>query len=136
MAENPKADDPSIPDDSYVLRRIPPSEVTADCDSGWKPRPKSSNFADNREKGPVSIVLSCLLRKAERNDQDVLSGHPGFFLVRIPVRIIRALGLDVVASPTSAEPAHGLIVGTKTTSIRKKLARAAEWIVSPPEEKG
>ena len=127
--------DPSIPDDSYVLRRIPDDEKNI---SRTVPvRPSSINFREKLKTEPVSVVLGCELERTNRAEIEALAGLTGFFLVRVQVMNVRALALGVVRDPTPEEPAHGLITGlpelaTKEAKRKQQaLAKAAEWVVGP-----
>ena len=39
----------------------------------------------------------------------------------------------VAHDPLPDEPAHGVVFGHKTKSVRKRFALEAEWIIPPPE---
>ena len=119
-------DDLEVAHEWGLLRRIPPRHFVWEADGSV--RPSSAAFVDAPDGDPMSVVV------AERcaGPEAVLEGHEGFALVRIPMSAVRAKGLEVVPAPTEAEPAHALVVGKKTRSVRKALARASEWIVPPP----
>ena len=121
------------PDDSYVLRRIPPDRFVFDHRIG-RVRPQSDTFDDD-DDSPCSIVIGEILRQQGRGEMEVLAGHEGYLLVRVKVSEVRRQNLSIEPFPTPEEPAHGYLVGTKTGGRKKALARAAEWVVPPPEFK-
>ena len=115
MVGQTQTDDLSVPDDSYVLRRIPPGHYVFDP-TIERTKPQSGNFDDDREGNPCSVVLSVVLKEQNRNDLEVLEGHSGFLLARVPVHVILGCGLGVERAPRDDEAAHGHIVGRKTKS--------------------
>lgn len=128
-------DDPDIPDDTLLLRRIvthKPGWVAKDGATGAL-RPSSGAFEDHPNGTPMSVVLENKLREAGRPLEDALSGHDGFALAAITAGQARALGLRVAVDPQDDEPAHGIVIGKKTQGIKRKLARAAQWIVPPDD---
>jgi hypothetical protein len=126
MADQQPNDDPSVPDDSYVLRRIPPGYHVFDAAID-RHRPNSGNFKDD----DCSVVLSVALREQNRDDLEALTEYPDFLLVKILVGAIRECGLGVVRAPIDSEPAHGHITGKKSGKKKNKLAKASIWIMPP-----
>lgn len=129
-------DDESIPDDSLLLRRIlsnPNIHIVWDenlmC---W--RPSSAAFDNDRNGNPMSLVLSVELVRLNRSLASALKGHEdGFSLAAVTAGFSRSLNpiQKIVRDPTPDEPAHGLLVGKKTQSVRRKLAKSSQWIVEP-----
>lgn len=76
---------------------------------------------------PTSVVWIEKAIELGRSAAHVMAGHSEFLLVRIAVRVVRDCGLAVVFGPLDDEPAHALVVGRKTASVKKRLARAATW---------
>jgi hypothetical protein len=128
------SDDPTIPDESFVYRRIFPGEHEFDSAVG-RVRPNSNNFADHPENGPVSVDLGCEMEERGEEGTAALRGHEGYLLVKISVRAIRELGLGVARTPDDDNPCHGEIRGRKTQSTRRKLARQARWVVPPGQSR-
>lgn len=126
MAEALRQDDPSIQDTDLIWRRIPPWDFFLDENLG-RTRPSSAAFDDDPGGQPMSVVIV----GEATTPENVLAGHPGFALAAIPVSEVRACGLGVVRDPLPSEPAHALMIGRKTKSIRSRLARAATWVVPP-----
>ncbi len=124
-------DDPTIPDDSFVYRRILPGEHGFDNAVG-RVRPNSNNFDDHPQNDPVSVDLGCEMEGRGEAETAALRGHEGYHLAKIPVRVVRELGLGVVRSPDDGNPCHGEIIGHKSKATKKRLARNATWVVPPP----
>ncbi|MCH8844244.1 MAG: hypothetical protein IID61_14890 [SAR324 cluster bacterium] len=122
-------DDPTIDDASEVWRRIPPNHFYYDEDLRLV-RPQSSAFCNHPDSSPMSVVLVEKGRNIDR--AKVLEGHGGYGLVSFSVGFARSLGQGVTREPTSHEPDHAHVVGKKTTSIKRKLAKKSKWIVPPP----
>ena len=129
-------DDESIPNDSYVLRRIPPGRVVFDHAMG-RIRPQSDTFKENK-RGPASVLLGHLLAIQGLDDISVIDEeHAMYGLVKVPVRFLRDLGFGVVPEPRKDDPANGHII--KPTEVSKsrlkrlyeQIACKAEWIKEP-----
>ncbi len=125
------SDDPTIPDDSFVYRRIRPGQHKYD-NREKRVIPNSGNFSDHPQNGPVSVDLCCEMADRGEAETAALKGHESYHLVKIPVRVVRELGLGVVRTPVDDNPCHGEITGHKSKATKRKLARKAMWVVPPP----
>jgi hypothetical protein len=121
------ADDPSIPDEAELWRRIPPWHFYFDEKLG-RVRPSKAAFEDDGDGSPMSVTLA---GEAGRPD-DALVGHPGFALAAITAGLARSCGQRIVRDPTPNDPAHAVVIGRKTDSIKRRFAREARWVVLPP----
>jgi hypothetical protein len=128
----PLLDDPTIPDDAPLWRRIPPLHVVFDHNLG-RSRPSSAAFEDHPNGSPMSVVLGREVLDAGRSAQSVLLGHEGFALASVLAGFVRTKGLGIVRSPLAEEPAHAEVFGSKTDSIKKALAKNSSWVVPPPQ---
>ena len=117
-------DDSVISDDELVYRRIPEQWWVPDHNIG-RERPSSQAFIQDGPDGPVSVYVA-----SRTIPSAVVSEGPEPYLVSVLVSVIREMGLDVVYDPMSGGPGHATIVGRKTHSCAKKLAKASKWI--PP----
>jgi len=136
MPELEYQDDESIPDDSLLLRRIlsdPNIHIVWDDNLGcW--RPSSAAFDNDRNGNPMSVVLSVELVRLNRSMESALRGHKdGYSLASVTAGFTRNLSQiqKIVKDPTPEEPAHGLVAGKKTQSVRRNLAKNSQWIVEP-----
>lgn len=117
-------DDPSVGDDEEIWRRIPVDMVIQDSATN-ELRPQSGMFGDSRDGSPMSAHRAqCYGSPGEANTG-------GYLLVGLTVRCLRTLRLGVATRPTTADPGHVWIVGNKTASIKKKLAKHAYWVIPP-----
>jgi hypothetical protein len=121
------SDDPTIPDNAELWRRIPPWHFVDDRNSG-QIRPSSAAFEDDPDGSPMSVILG-----GEAGDlQRALAGHQGFALASITAALARGVGLGVAKDPLPDEPAHAVVFGRKNKRISRRLAVGARWIVPPP----
>ncbi len=126
----PIADDPTILDADPLWRRIPPRHFVPDENRGGM-RPSSAAFEDHPNGTPMSVVLGKEVLAANRGPESVLTGLDGYGLVEFTAGLARESGQSVIRAPTQQEPAHAEVVGKKTGSVRRKLARSSTWIIPP-----
>jgi hypothetical protein len=127
MAFADYSDDPTIPNDAELWRRIPPWHFVDDGNLG-QIRPSSAAFEDHPDGSPMSVLLA-----VEAGDpQRALAGHQGFALASITAALARRLGLGVARDPRPDEPAHAVVFGRKNKRISRRLAMGSHWIVQPP----
>ena len=120
-------DDPSIPDEAELWRRIPPWHFYYDENlARW--RPKSSAFDDDDGSSPMSVFIAT----EASGPETALAGHEGYALAAFEARLARECGQAVVRDPLPESPAHAVVVGRKTGSVKRRLARGATWVVPPP----
>lgn len=127
MADAEPADDPTIPDDAELWRRIPPRHVYFEENLG-RIRPSKAAFEDDGDGSPMSVVLAA----ESAGPAAVLVGHPTYALAAITAGLARACGQRVARDPVPGEPAHAVVIGRKTDSLRRRFAREARWVVPPP----
>jgi hypothetical protein len=126
MAFDDYTDDPTIPDDAELWRRIPPWHFVDDGNLG-QIRPSSAAFEDDPSGSPMSVILG-----GESGDlQRALAGHEGFALASITAALARGLGLGVARDPRPDEPAHAVVFGRKNKRISRRLAMGSRWIIPP-----
>ena len=115
-------DDPTIPGDAVVWRRIHrlhdvPSER----------RPSSAAFTDSTDGTPMSATLVT----AGADPAAYATRWVAHGVVAISVQQLRDLGLGVTKAPTDDDPDHVSIHGEKKKAITGSLAKVAKWVVEP-----
>lgn len=126
-------DDPTVDDDVLLLRRIPvnPACVVRDENLGCY-RPSSAAFENHSNGTPMSVVLSDTLDALGREHESALGEYvENFSLASFKASTARACDQGISREPTDEEPAHGEVFGEKPKSVRRKIAKSAEWIVPP-----
>jgi len=121
-------DDPTIGDDEELWRRIPQYWIDEDPFTG-DARIQSPAFDDPRDGTPMSVYLGSVVRAAGLGPESVLM--PGFALAAVTTGTARENGLGIHRAPLPDQPAHAEVFGTKTKSVKRRLARAATWLVAP-----
>ena len=124
-------DDPTIPDQAELWRRIPPWHFVRDENLG-RVRPSSAAFDNHPNGSPMSILLAEEVTAAGRGPDTALSGHERFALASITAGLARDCGQGIAREPLPDEPAHGVVFGEKTKRTKKRLATGAQWVVPPP----
>jgi hypothetical protein len=120
-------DDSTIPDDEDLWRRIPPWHFVFDENRGAV-RPSSAAFDDDEDGQPMSVYLA----SAAAAPDIVLRGHAGFALATITAGLARECQQALVRDPLPEAPSHAVVIGRKTHGIRRRFAREAQWVISPP----
>lgn len=120
-------DDPTIPDDADLWRRIHPTHIIFDDNQG-RVRPTSQAFTDSSNGSPMSVVIATECGGPDR----VLAGYERYGLASFKARVARESGLGIVRDPLPDQPAHALVFGPKSKKVQSQLAKATEWVVLPP----
>ncbi|MCH9049906.1 MAG: hypothetical protein IIA72_02305 [Proteobacteria bacterium] len=119
-------DDETISLETRVLRRIPPGRVVK---NNTNLRPQSDNFSNH----PTGTGTSVSIFVEGSDPLDLLEGHEGFGLVSLTVQDIRDAGLGIIRNPTPDDPNHAHIQGEKNRRVKRRLAKAADWIAAPAD---
>ncbi len=144
--ESPFTDDPGIPAEEILYRRVPVQWIDWDAEQNG-PRIKRAAFqdypaeraADLNLPGPcMSVGLSSILDEHGVDPADLLTdwGRESYGLASVRAADVR-LNNDqgIMPWPTQAEPWHGVVFSKKgpkrTGSMQSQLARAAVWVVLP-----
>jgi hypothetical protein len=131
MGGSPYVDDPTISDDADLWRRIFPKWKVLDANQGGY-RVSSAAFYDSEDGTPLSLVLASGVRETGRTAQDIIKGYDGYGVAVIQAKVPRSRQQIVVRTPEPDEPAHLSVIGPKTDSNRKAMAKAARWVLMPP----
>ena len=131
MTQAAYTDGPTIASDAWLWRRIPPRHFYFDENLG-RIRPSKAAFEDDEDGHPLSVVLADLVTASGRGPAEVLQGHEGFALAQITAGLARSKQQGVQRDPRPDEPAHALVFGRKTESVRRAFAKACEWVTPPP----
>ncbi len=110
-------DDLTIQNDDDLWRRIPPWHFVSDENLGRR-RPSGAAFEDGRDGSSMSVVIARVAAENERSADDVLEGHDDFALAAVTAGLARECRQIIVRNPLPQEPAHGLVVGNKTKSVK------------------
>lgn len=130
MTQITYADDSTIAADSVLWRRIHPDWVVADENRGGF-RVSSAAFDNSPDGTPTSIHLEEVARAIGLTAEAILSSYVGYGMASLTAGQGRACGQNVGRFGDD-DPTHGFIAGQKTKSVRKKLAAACVWVISPP----
>jgi hypothetical protein len=127
MPAETEEDDLTIPDTDRLFRRVPPNQLEQLEDGSW--RPTSSVF-----KHPeLSVNIECLMVEQRRRPEDTIANYPGHYLTSILARDVRAKGHPIVKDTEPPnDPAHGLVLGKKTSGFAHAMLASHQWIVRPP----
>jgi hypothetical protein len=121
-------DDPSIPGDERLFRRIPSTWVI--WDEHGSATISSAAFKDEE----LSVNLESVMARDRRPPADAIRRYPGYGLAAITAACARSLGQAVARDPQPEEPAHGVVYGQKRRGgIGGKLRDGAAWVVQPEE---
>lgn len=128
----PYLDDKTVLNDERLLRRIPAGWKVPDyTNNRW--RISSAAFDDSQDRSPTSVSLETQLVELGLPVTHPLVGHDGYSLAAVTAAAARQLGLGIQRDPLPTDPAHALLFGKKTDSVRKNLAKQSSWVVAPTE---
>ena len=113
-------DDPTISNDSVVVRRVALSEHTFDETIGRR-RPSSQAFMQSGRDGLVSVYLL-----SETTYETVAQAGSQRYLATVTVGVLRENGLGIIRSPDAGVTGHCDITDRKTRGRLNQIARSAE----------
>jgi hypothetical protein len=134
MAEDPRQDDQTVLNDDRLLRRVQasPSQLVTEPD-GSK-RPSSAVFKDRE----LSVNIKSVMVAQGKTAEEALAGFSGWYLTSIAAGSIRRYDSErqeshpiVRDSDPPNDPAHGLVLGKKTSAFANAMVRSHQWIVAP-----
>ena len=125
-------DDPAIPGDELVVRRVAQDGYTFDHNIG-RTRPTGNAYLQDGREGQTSVHR---LSKTTAAEVHALGQEP--YLAVIQVQELRDEGLGIVFDPKPGEPGHSNITGHKGANLLRRIARKAWWEkeFSPPLQPG
>ena len=125
-----RRDDPSIPDTDRLFRRVRPNQLRTEPEGSQ--RPTSAVFKNTE----LSVNIESLMVEQGRQPEDTLSNFPDEYLTSIVAGSVRAYGYPVVKDTAPPnDPAHGLVLGRKTSAFANAMVRNHRWIKAPPNLK-
>ena len=133
MPNGSPPDDPDIPHDEILYRRVTSHQVK--WRNGSLERVGKNAFDDSSDGTHCSIHLGSKLDENGLTPESLLAGYEDRCgLARFTAGDARGCGFGVLYSPELPhEPAHGSLTGDKTPSKpRKDLAKKASMVVIPP----
>lgn len=120
----PYEDDASIEATTRLFRRVHPHFIVRDKNRDCM-RLASGAFTDAELSVDIEDSLD------GRDPRSLLEGHADHALVAFPTQSARDLQQVVCRDPEGGGESHGLVVGKKTPSRQRALARASEWVSAP-----
>lgn len=124
-----REDDPTVPNDAFLLRGILGSWIQHLSDGSS--RPQSLSFVDGSDSREVSFFI-----ESEITVERVMQGRPFAKLARVRASVLRGLGYVIARDPDGAngETAH-VVACPNPTKTRKQVERdarkirdASEWV--------
>ena len=125
MAGQSAPNDPSIPSDLVVWRRVPWEETVDDEKNPGQRRLSSGAFCDSTDS-----EMSVYLCEPGSSLDDCLRGHEELGVAALRVGELRALGFGVVRKPEGG-PHHAEVTGPKPPKKRKKIRDIASVVRWP-----
>lgn len=132
MADVSIIDDRTIPNEAIIWRRIHPNFI--DWDDNLKARRPSSGAFQDSSNSSMSVIIAADVEKDGRSPLEILKNYPNHGIASITADLVRECKQIIVREPTVDEPAHAVVIGSKSKPIRRKLAQNADWVHLPPPE--
>lgn len=119
------SDDPQIPDDEILYRRVSPDQIKPDGQS-W--RPSSQLFITTQ----MSVRLA-----SHVSPEEALKGYPRFGLVRFTAQVVREAGCIIARQTDDPVIGHALVCpkgnvnGRIPKGVANILLKSYEWVKIP-----
>ena len=125
-------DDPTIPDDVLLWRRIRKVDIKNLGDGNF--RPKSSCFSDSSgDTSEESSMSMTLAGELGMSPEEYLTNWNEEGLISLSAGQLRNYNLAIKRSKSidGKDPAHVSVIGKKTKPIKRKLAIESKWVILP-----
>ena len=131
----PHDDRQSVPDDSFVLRSIPPIHLRQNQDGPGRYLSKAAFSPSSKQHDPyegMSVDAGALLVEAGIPENErMLPGHEA--LVKIRAGDLRDLGCQIGPDPKIPENLYHAEVWDVRDNRRKAVKRKAIWVIKPAD---
>ncbi len=131
----PHDDRQSVPDDSFVLRSIPPNHLKQNQDGPGRYLSKAAFSPASEQHDPyqgMSVDAGALLVEAGIQERErMLPGHEA--LVKIRAGDLRDLGCRIGPDPIIPENLYHAEVRDVRANLRTAVKRKAIWIIRPAD---
>ena len=128
LPDEPAQEDLTTPREGQFWRRVRCNDQTTDDPK----RPSTAVFADGKDELGDTDPVSLYIATECRLPSVALDGHEGFGLIMLTEELVRECQLQIVGKEQPGPPGHVLLVGAKTYSVKRKLAKGAKWVVPCP----
>ena len=125
MSGTQYADDKTISDDAELWRHFVYDESRGCL------RPSYAAFEDHPNGSPMSVVLGEDVLRDGRSAQSIVHSFPGFAVATFTAGLARSCQQGIAREPLDEEPAHAVIFGRKTDSVKRRLAKSSHWVLAP-----
>lgn len=127
MCQSARHDDPTIPDEERLFRRVHLCQIVKDENTGFA-RVSSGAFRDKDKE--ISINIESVLKANDGTPETCLRNHPACKLIYLTAGQARELEQAVCRDPKPpADLSHGLVCGKQNTRVLHELRDAAEWVI-------
>ena len=128
-------DDPTIKDEDRLFRCVQPIPSQLVTEADGSKRPSSAVFRDSE----LSVNIESAMVAQGRSPETMLAAWPGAGITAIVVCTIRNYDRErneshpiVRDGDPPNDPAHGLVLGKKTSAFANAMRRSHTWVVAPP----
>lgn len=132
MHDEASQEDLTTPREGQFWRRVRCNDQTTHDPTLNRKGPSSAVFDDWKDElgdtDPVSVYIATECRLPSV----ALDGHEGFGLIMLTEELVRECQLQIVEKEQPGPPGHVLLVGPKTYSVKRRLAKGAKWVVPCP----
>lgn len=117
-------DDKSIRDDDMLFRRIHLALIVKDENTGLA-RVSSGAFRDKE----LSVNIKSIIDGMGMGPETCITNHSTQKLVSFAAREARRLNQTVCRNPLPENPSHGLVCGSKSSTVLNGLVAAVDWAI-------
>ena len=82
----------------------------------------------------MSVNREDVLQEEGREPAHLLAGFDEWGLAAVRAGTMRENGQGIAPDPLPDEASHALVFGSKGPKVRKRIAKAAEWVIDPTRQ--
>jgi hypothetical protein len=136
MVENTIKDEPKIPNDTILWRRVHNTQIYPVEGFQNIGRVSTGAFKNSRVPRGAKSFSVIITIYTDHTAEDILKNRNQHSLISFSAGLARKLEQEIIYSPTPEEPGHGDVEGDKPkTAVRREFVRSYEWVIKPNIER-
>ncbi len=136
MLENTIKDEPKIPNETILWRRVHNTQICPVKDSPNIGRVSTGAFKGSSGPKGLKYFSVVITTYTDHTAEDVLKDYNQHSLISFTAGLAIELNQEIIHSPTLYEPGHGNIVGKQpNAAVLSRFVRSYAWVIKPNIER-